>query len=136
VMNHFKSKAKDKTIYLFGGSESEGAVVHGVYVGTVSSVYPLIPFPILTGTRSTPPRASQPSTGPLQSQKSWGADREARNPREQVKELTPRRSRRPSRLQRNGLLRSLSCEARPSKGYPGHECLPSYARSGFFEVGR
>ncbi|KAH8813135.1 alanyl-tRNA synthetase-like protein [Xylogone sp. PMI_703] len=34
VMNHFKSKAKDKTIYLFGGSESEGAVVHGVYVGT------------------------------------------------------------------------------------------------------
>jgi alanyl-tRNA synthetase len=36
VMNHFKSKAKDKTIYLFGGSETEGAVVHGVYVGTVS----------------------------------------------------------------------------------------------------
>jgi alanyl-tRNA synthetase len=36
VMNHFKTKAKDKTVYLFGGSESEGAVVHGVYVGTVS----------------------------------------------------------------------------------------------------
>lgn len=36
VMNHFKSKAKDKTIYLFGGSATEGAVVHGVYVGTVS----------------------------------------------------------------------------------------------------
>lgn len=35
VMNHFKTKAKDKTVYLFGGSESEGAVVHGVYVGTV-----------------------------------------------------------------------------------------------------
>ncbi|KAH6669439.1 alanyl-tRNA synthetase-like protein [Halenospora varia] len=34
VMNHFKSKAKDKTVFLFGGSESEGAVVHGVYVGT------------------------------------------------------------------------------------------------------
>ena len=36
VMNHFKSKAKDKTIYLFGGSLAHGAVVHGVYVGTVS----------------------------------------------------------------------------------------------------
>ncbi len=36
VMNHFKSKAKDKTVYMFGGSEDEGAVVHGVYVGTVS----------------------------------------------------------------------------------------------------
>ncbi|QSZ29301.1 hypothetical protein DSL72_003814 [Monilinia vaccinii-corymbosi] len=34
VMNHFKSKVKDKTVYLFGGSVSEGAVVHGVYVGT------------------------------------------------------------------------------------------------------
>ncbi|KAA8575790.1 hypothetical protein EYC84_004886 [Monilinia fructicola] len=31
VMNHFKAKAKDKTVYLFGGSVSEGAVVHGVY---------------------------------------------------------------------------------------------------------
>jgi alanyl-tRNA synthetase len=36
VMNHFKSKAKDKTVYMFGGSKDEGAVVHGVYVGTVS----------------------------------------------------------------------------------------------------
>jgi alanyl-tRNA synthetase len=36
VMNHFKSKAKDKTVYMFGGSKEEGAVVHGVYVGTVS----------------------------------------------------------------------------------------------------
>lgn len=35
VMNHFKSKAKDKTVYLFGGDD--GAVVHGVYVGTVRS---------------------------------------------------------------------------------------------------
>ncbi|POS84960.1 alanyl-tRNA synthetase-like protein, partial [Erysiphe pulchra] len=34
VMNHFKSKAKDKTVYLFGGSETEDVVVHGVYVGT------------------------------------------------------------------------------------------------------
>ena len=36
VMNHFKTKAKDKTVYLFGGSVSEGQVVHGVYVGSVS----------------------------------------------------------------------------------------------------
>ena len=36
VINHFKSKAKDKTVYLFGGSVAEGAVCHGVYVGTVS----------------------------------------------------------------------------------------------------
>ncbi|KAK8008921.1 tRNA synthetase class II [Apiospora marii] len=34
VMNHFKSKDKAKTVYLFGGSPAEGAVVHGVYVGT------------------------------------------------------------------------------------------------------
>ncbi|CAL3972470.1 unnamed protein product [Diplocarpon coronariae] len=32
VMNHFKSKAKDKTVYLFAGSGTE--TVHGVYVGT------------------------------------------------------------------------------------------------------
>lgn len=35
VMNHFKSKDKAKSVYLFGGSKDEG-VVHGVYVGTVS----------------------------------------------------------------------------------------------------
>ncbi|TVY76024.1 Alanine--tRNA ligase [Lachnellula suecica] len=32
VMKHFQTKAKDKSVYLFGGDE--GAVVHGVYVGT------------------------------------------------------------------------------------------------------
>ncbi|KAG4419276.1 Alanine--tRNA ligase [Cadophora malorum] len=32
VMNHFKSKAKDKSVYLFAGTETE--IVHGVYVGT------------------------------------------------------------------------------------------------------
>jgi len=37
VMNHFKSKAKDKTVYLFGGGVAEGAVYHGVYVGTDAS---------------------------------------------------------------------------------------------------
>ncbi|KAI0011952.1 tRNA synthetases class II (A)-domain-containing protein [Xylariaceae sp. FL0662B] len=34
VMNYYKSKDKEKTVYLFGGSQTEGAVVHGVYVGT------------------------------------------------------------------------------------------------------
>ncbi|KAI1322397.1 tRNA synthetases class II (A)-domain-containing protein [Xylariaceae sp. FL0255] len=34
VMNHFKSKDKSRTVYLFGGSKAEGAVVHGVFVGT------------------------------------------------------------------------------------------------------
>ncbi|KAH8682500.1 tRNA synthetase class II [Xylariales sp. PMI_506] len=34
VMNHFKTKDKTKSVYLFGGSAREGAVVHGVYVGT------------------------------------------------------------------------------------------------------
>jgi len=38
VMNHFKSKAKDKTVYMIAGSESEEAVVHGVYVGTVCTL--------------------------------------------------------------------------------------------------
>ncbi|KAI1091849.1 tRNA synthetases class II (A)-domain-containing protein [Rostrohypoxylon terebratum] len=34
VVNHFKSKDKDRSVYVFGGSQTEGAVVHGVYVGT------------------------------------------------------------------------------------------------------
>ncbi|KXJ89596.1 alanyl-tRNA synthetase [Microdochium bolleyi] len=34
VMNHYKSKDKTKSVYIFGGSKEEGAVVHGVYVGT------------------------------------------------------------------------------------------------------
>lgn len=33
VMNHFKTKDKERSVYVFGGSSSEG-VVHGVYVGT------------------------------------------------------------------------------------------------------
>lgn len=36
VVKHFQSKKKDKTVYLFGGSQDEGAVVHGVFVGSVS----------------------------------------------------------------------------------------------------
>ncbi|EPQ64237.1 Bgt-2336 [Blumeria graminis f. sp. tritici] len=37
VMNHFKSKEKDKTVYLFGANLEESIVVHGVYVGTEHS---------------------------------------------------------------------------------------------------
>jgi alanyl-tRNA synthetase len=36
VLNHFKTKDKSKTVYVFGGSKDEGAIVHGVYVGAVS----------------------------------------------------------------------------------------------------
>lgn len=36
VMNHYKTKVKDKSIYLFGGKGTDESVVHGVYVGTVS----------------------------------------------------------------------------------------------------
>lgn len=40
VMNHFKTKAKDKTVYLFAADD--GPVVHhGVYVGTVRLLSPL-----------------------------------------------------------------------------------------------
>jgi alanyl-tRNA synthetase len=38
VMNHYKSKDKAKSVYVFGGSQQEGGVVHGVYVGTVSTI--------------------------------------------------------------------------------------------------
>ncbi|KAM3464590.1 hypothetical protein MY5147_009484 [Beauveria neobassiana] len=33
VVKHFQSKDNDKTVYLFGGSEEAGGVVHGVYIG-------------------------------------------------------------------------------------------------------
>ncbi|CAK7219696.1 Alanine--tRNA ligase [Sporothrix curviconia] len=33
VMNHFRNKDKERSVYIFGGSPSDG-VVHGVYVGT------------------------------------------------------------------------------------------------------
>jgi alanyl-tRNA synthetase len=36
VMNYYKTKDKERTVYVFAGSEQEGAVMHGVYVGTVS----------------------------------------------------------------------------------------------------
>lgn len=34
VFNFYRSKDKEKSVYIFTGSESEGSVVHGVYVGT------------------------------------------------------------------------------------------------------
>ncbi|OAA46852.1 alanyl-tRNA synthetase [Metarhizium rileyi] len=34
VFKHFQAKDKTKSVYVFGGSEEEGAVVHGVYVGS------------------------------------------------------------------------------------------------------
>ncbi|KAI8263606.1 Alanine--tRNA ligase [Colletotrichum sp. SAR11_239] len=34
VVKHFQSKDKERSVYLFGGSKDEGAVAHGVYVGT------------------------------------------------------------------------------------------------------
>lgn len=36
VVKHYQGKDKEKSVYLFSGSKEEGAVVHGVYVGTVS----------------------------------------------------------------------------------------------------
>ncbi|PHH84317.1 hypothetical protein CDD83_2164 [Cordyceps sp. RAO-2017] len=34
VIKHFQAKDKEKTVYMFGGSEQEGVVVHGVFVGS------------------------------------------------------------------------------------------------------
>ncbi|CCT62693.1 probable alanine--tRNA ligase, cytosolic [Fusarium fujikuroi] len=34
VVKHYQGKDKEKTVYLFAGSKEEGAVAHGVYVGT------------------------------------------------------------------------------------------------------
>ena len=41
VIKHFQGKDKEKSVYLFGGSKEDGAVVHGVFVGSVCS--PLAP---------------------------------------------------------------------------------------------
>ncbi|MBE3043430.1 alanine--tRNA ligase, partial [Candidatus Bathyarchaeota archaeon] len=46
VVNHYKSKDKERSVYLFGGGKDDGAVCHAVYVGTVSltlcsAFYPL-----------------------------------------------------------------------------------------------
>ncbi|KYK54652.1 alanyl-tRNA synthetase [Drechmeria coniospora] len=34
VFKHFQGKEKEKSVYLFGGNEAEGTVVHGVFVGS------------------------------------------------------------------------------------------------------
>lgn len=36
VLQHFQKKDKSKTVYVFGGSQDEGVVAHGVFVGSVS----------------------------------------------------------------------------------------------------
>lgn len=49
VMKHFQAKDKDKSVYLFGGGEDDGAVVHGVFVGSVRVSFALFraPSPLL-----------------------------------------------------------------------------------------
>ncbi|KAG6013087.1 Alanine--tRNA ligase [Claviceps pusilla] len=37
VFKHFQAKDKTKSVYVFGGGEEDGAVVHGVYVGSALS---------------------------------------------------------------------------------------------------
>jgi alanyl-tRNA synthetase len=44
VVKHFQTKDKERSVYLFGGSQAEGAVAHGVYVGTVRHTSPLVSF--------------------------------------------------------------------------------------------
>jgi alanyl-tRNA synthetase len=105
VMNHYKTKAKDKTVYLFGGSPSDEAVVHGVYVGTVSTFY----FPRrshLTSSRSMQARALLLSIGLQRSQKSWEACPAAKSQPELDEAPAPTKSRRPLLLLRNGLRKS------------------------------
>lgn len=41
VVNFYKTKDKERSVYLFGGSHEEGAVCHAVYVGTVSLLTPI-----------------------------------------------------------------------------------------------
>ena len=43
VVNHYKSKDKERSVYLFGGGEDYGSVCHAVYVGTVRLVSPRSP---------------------------------------------------------------------------------------------
>jgi len=49
VLNHVKTKDKDRSVYVFGGSSAEGAVVQGVYVGTVR-----FPVVVLHPSRTVP----------------------------------------------------------------------------------
>ena len=44
AINHVKTKAKDKSIYLLAGDESEGKVVHGCYVSEVGSPIHFLPL--------------------------------------------------------------------------------------------
>ena len=42
VLNHIKTKSKDKSVYVFASDKHDGKVVHGCHVSEVS---PLLPFP-------------------------------------------------------------------------------------------
>ena len=39
VVKHFQSKEKEKTVYLFGGSQEAGGVVHSVFIGQVRLLF-------------------------------------------------------------------------------------------------
>lgn len=112
VMNHYKTKAKDKTVYLFGGSEDGEAVSHGVYVGTVSFFL----LEILYGKkltlhfRSTQNKALPLNIGREQSRKLWEECLVARSQLGLEEAPTPTRSKRLSLLLRNGLRKSSSFE--------------------------
>lgn len=83
VMKHFQAKDKDKTLYLFGGGKDDGALVHGVYVGTVGLQLPLPPPPLssfLSRPRrrqsGTPPSSREANTRPSQHLASRGVTAE------------------------------------------------------------
>lgn len=108
VVKHFQSKNKDKTVYMFGGSKEEGAVVHGVYVGTVS---PHSSRPLNTGnpnlfSSTSPLRVSPPSTGLPPCPRSSAVAQAARSPRDRARAPSPRTSMTVSRLRQSGSARS------------------------------
>ena len=80
VLNHVKTKSKDKSVYLFAADKQEGKVVHGCHVSEVSSV--CLSFTDLDSSlrnnrkpaRKAPPQA----TGQSQYLQSWEARQEAR----------------------------------------------------------
>jgi len=46
VMNYYKTKDKERTVYVFAGNKDE-AVFHGVYVGTVSQSFSWFPVKLV-----------------------------------------------------------------------------------------
>lgn len=94
VLNHFKAKDKQKTVYVFGGSKVEGAVVHGVYVGTVSPFAAFRKIDPSNLYRITL-RRSRPRNGLLLYPKSLAANPAAKSQPVKAKATNPRISRRP-----------------------------------------